>query len=398
MNKYLKLDLQHFGDKTLYELKQNLDTVGQQLRKVEGDLSQKAVDPTVSMEDIQKLQQSKTDLKQRFDVIKEQHDQMEAEQKAKFAQDKKAKKQSFGGLDDKAKQVRAKAEFIRASVTGKPMSEDVKQLIAIPEGNESGGDKFLPTNMQKELVHEPFEKNQFRTSAKTTAIKGLEVPKIAYSIDDDDFIDDDQTAKEIELKGDTATFGRNKFKVKVKLSDTVVHGSDVELVSYVENALRSGLAGKEKKDALAEEPKSGLGHMSFYNRNDVKRVTGEDLYEAITNSIADLHEAYRDNAKVYMRFTDYLKIVKTLANGNASLFDAPPEKVIGYPTEFVDGAVDPIVGNFDFFQINYDALVYDSDKDVDKGNYIFVLTAWYDQQRLLDTAFRIAKVAEQPTP
>lgn len=396
MNKrFLKLDLQHFGDKTLYELKQNMATVGQQLQKTEGDLSKKAIDPAASMEDIQSLQKSKEDLKARFDVIKEQHDKLEEEQKQKFQQNKN---QSFDGLDSEQKMVKAKAEFIRASVQGRPLSDDVKQLIAIPTGNDTGGDKFLPTNLQKELVHEPFEKNQLREVAKTTAIKGLEVPKIAYSIDDDDFIDDDKTAKEIKLKGDTATFGRNKFKVKVKLSDTVVHGSDVELTSYVDNALRSGLAGKEKKDALAAEPKTGLEHMSFFNKTDVKRVEGEDMYNAIINSIADLHETYRDNAEVIMKFSDYMKIVKALSNGNTSFFDAPPEKVIGKPVTFADGADKPIVGDFNYFQINYDAMTYDSDKDVDKGNYLFVLTAWYDQLRLLDSAFRIAEVKGEDSP
>ncbi|QTY18535.1 phage major capsid protein [Virgibacillus pantothenticus] len=387
------MHLQFFGDKTLYEMKQNMATIGQQLQKVESELAQKAVDPSASMEDIQKMQKSKEDLKARFDVIKEQHDQMETEQKAQFSQ---RKKQSFDGLNQDEKMVKAKAEFIRASVQGRPVSDEAKQLIAIPTGNETGGDKFLPTNMQKELVHEPFEKNQLREVAKTTAIKGLEVPKIAYSIDDDDFIDDNQVAKEIKLKGDTATFGRNKFKVKVKLSDTVVHGSDVELTTFVDNALRSGLAGKEKKDALAETAKAGLEHMSFFNETDVKRVQGADLYEAITNAIADLHEIFRDNAKVVMRFADYMKIVKALSNGNTSFFDAPPEKVLGKPVTFADGAVKPIVGDFNYFQINYDAMTYDSDKDVDKGNYLFVLTAWYDQQRLLDSAFRIAEVQETP--
>lgn len=39
-------------------------------------------------------------------------------------------------------------------------------------------------------------------------------------------------------------------------------------------------------------------------------------------------------------------------------------------------------------------LTYDTDKDVKKGEYLFVLTAWYDQQRTLDSAFRIAKAKE----
>ncbi|HEJ8797915.1 TPA: phage major capsid protein, partial [Staphylococcus aureus] len=48
--------------------------------------------------------------------------------------------------------------------------------------------------------------------------------------------------------------------------------------------------------------------------------------------------------------------------------------------------------------INYDGTTYDTDKDVKKGEYLFVLTAWYDQQRTLDSAFRIAKAKENTGP
>ncbi|MFC0853119.1 phage major capsid protein [Halalkalibacter oceani] len=390
------MNLQHFGDKTLYELKQNLTTVGQQLQKVENELASAAIDPAKSTEDIQALQKSRDDLKMRFDVIKQQHDQLEAEQKEKFKQRQKENKVGFDGLSEKQKVMKAKAEFIRASLQRRPVNDEAKQLIAIPAGNETGGDKFLPTNLQKELVHEPFAKNQLRNVAQVTAIKGLEKPKISYSLDDDDFVTDEETAKEIKLTGDTVSFGRYKFKVKAKISDTVMHGSDVELVSYIENALRSGLAAKEKKDALTETPKTGLEHMSFYQNGQIKRVRGENLQKAIKAAIADLHEDFRDNAKIVMRYVDYLDIIEYLANGNATLYNAQPEQVLGKPVEFADSAVHPIVGDFQYFGINYDGMTYDTDKDVDSGDYLFVLTAWYDQKRSLNSAFRIAVVDDTP--
>src|SRR5699024_7024653 len=189
------------------------------------------------------------------------------------------------------------------------------------------------------------------------------------------------------------TFGRNKFKVKARISDTVIHGSDIELVNYVDNALRSGLASKEKKDALTDSPVTGLEHMSFYNDGAIKRVEGDDLYKAIKAAIADLHEDYRDNAQIVMTYADYMNIIEVLANGNATLYQAQPEQVLGKPVHFADGAVNPIVGDFNHFRINYDAMTYDTDKDVNSGDYLFVLTAWYDQKRSLDSAFRIAEVA-----
>src|SRR5699024_1592719 len=315
MNKYkqgfLKLNIQHFSDRTLYEMKQNLATIGQQLQKVEGDLSQKAIDPSASMEDIQALQKSKDDLKARFDIIKKQHDQMEAEQMKQIEQ---LKNTSMEGLSEKDKVVAAKAEFIRAAIQKREMSQEAKQLIAIPTGNETGGDKLLPKTMTKEIVHEPFTKNQLREVANVTNIPGLEVPRIAYTIDDDDFIGDAESAKEIEAKGDTVSYVRNKFKVKVKIADSVIHGSDLELVSFVDNALRSGLAGKERKDALAETPEETIKHMSFYN-GGITEVEGENLYNAIVNAIADLHEDFRDNARIVMSYKDYTSIIKSLSNG-----------------------------------------------------------------------------------
>src|SRR5699024_3275467 len=379
---------------TLYEMKENLNLINQQLEKVTKELGTKAVDPSASMEDIKELQEKESSLQARSEVVKSQHDQMEKEQKEKLKQ----QKTSFDGLSEEEKQIKAKAEFIRASLEKRQMSDDVKQIYALPEGNPTGGDNLLPTNLQKELVHEPFAKNQLRNVARLTNIKGLELPKISYSIDDDAFIDDTEVAKEIDLTGDVVVFGRNKFKVKAKISDTIIHGSDIELANYVNNALRSGLAAKEKKDALAESPATGLEHMSFYNGTDVKRVEGADLYEAIINAVADLHEDFRENAKIVMTYKDYMSILKDLSNGNTSFYNAQPEQVLGKPVEFADAAVNPIVGDFNYFGINYDAMTYDTAKDVDSGDYLFVLTAWYDQKRSLNSAFRIAEVAGDDTP
>ena len=64
------------------------------------------------------------------------------------------------------------------------------------------------------------------------------------------------------------------------------------------------------------------------------------------------------------------------------------EEIIGAPVFFCDAAaIDddggktgvPIIGDFRYFHINYDPdTIYDSDKNVDTGDYIWVLTAWFD--------------------
>lgn len=393
---YLPMDnLQFFGGSaTLYDLKEKLATVGAQLKNVENELIDKLANPSVPTEEIRELKNKKNDLQERFNLLKEQHDKEEADLKAKLHSENPV---AVAG-SDKDKIVAAKAEFIRAAIQGRPISQDALNVLrALPSPNTTGGDKFLPTTMSNELVSEPLVKNPLREIIGTSNIKGLELPKIAYSLDDDDFITDEQTAKELEVTGDKVTFGRHKFKVFAGIADTVIHGSDVDLVNYVENALRSGLAAKEKKVSFTTTPKTGEEHMSFYSTaNGIKEVTAADKYKAIKAALADLHEDYRENAKIVMRYADYSEIIETLANGSTSLYNAQPEQILGKPVIFSDSAVDPIVGDFNYARLNYDGeLVYDTDKDVKTGEYLFVLTAWFDQQILLKSAFRIAKVAPQ---
>lgn len=380
---------------TLYELKQSLGEVGDQLKNKSNELSQKAGDPNVEFEHIKQLEKEVDILQQRYDILEKRKDEVQ-QKKSEKAQKDIDKSSLYQSLDPSEKMIKAKAEFYRHALLPnefeKPSQEAQRMLHALPTGNDTGGDKFLPTTLSNELVSEPFARNQLREKARLTNIKGLEIPRISYTLDDDDFITDVETAKEMEVKGDTVKFSTNKFKVFAAVSDTVVHGSDIDLVNWVENALRSGLADKERKDAFAVKSKPGLEHMSFYN-SDVKEISGEDMYEAIVNALADLHEDYRNNATIYMRYVDYVKIIKILSNGTTNFFDTPAEKVFGKLVVFTDSSVKPVIGDFNYFGINYDNTTFDTDKDVKKGEYLFVLTAWYDQQRTLDSAFRIASVS-----
>lgn len=391
---------------TLFALKEKLATVGAELEKVSAELMDKAANAAVPIEEVQELKDKKANLDTRFNLIKEQHDKVEAEQRAQLQKSK-----ITTAPTDEAKLIAAKAEFIRAKAEKREMSPEAQRVLAdatplraLPGGAPSHGDKLLPTTQDKELIHEPFVKNPLRGRIGMTAIKGLELPKIDFELDDDDFITDAETAKEIQLEGDKVVFGRNKFKVKVRISDTVLHGTDVDLVSYVENALRSGLAAKERKEAFKEG--TSLSLKSFYEKKNgnylVKAVEGEDLYSAITNALADLHEDFRENAAVCMRYADWVGLIKELSNNAVPLYGKQPEEVIGAPVFFCDAAYvtdnddkigTPIVGDFRYFHINYDPdTIYDSDKDINSGDYIWALTAWFDMKFKLYSAFRLAEV------
>ncbi|MDM6472527.1 hypothetical protein P7524_13990, partial [Staphylococcus aureus] len=57
---------------TLYELKQSLGMIGQQLKNKNDELSQKATDPNIDMEDIKQLETEKAGLQQRFNIVERQ--------------------------------------------------------------------------------------------------------------------------------------------------------------------------------------------------------------------------------------------------------------------------------------------------------------------------------------
>ncbi|SHF13603.1 phage major capsid protein, HK97 family [Tissierella praeacuta DSM 18095] len=373
-----------------YQLEQMLAGVGQELDVANKKLTSMYADAKTTLEARSEQKETVKDLEERFNGIKSQIDEMDKKAAAKLNQ------QSIEGTTPEEKVVKAKAELIRAVMANKPVPQEVK--AALGDNNATGGEKILPRTMTNELLHEPFVKNPLRDISTFTNITNLEVPRITFSLDDDDFIKDTETAKELKDSTDTVQFGRFKFKVFSSLSETILLGTDTNLVQTVEAALESGLAKKEKVVAFTKSPKSGEEHMSFYSaQNAIKEVEGDDLYKAIKNALADLEDDYSENATIVMTKKDYYDMIETLANGNTTLYMAQPEQVLGAPVEFCDVAVDPVVGDFRYSHYNYDLnMLYDRDKNVRTGMEDFVLTAWIDHRIKLKSAFRIAKKKVTP--
>ncbi|MGU9539256.1 phage major capsid protein [Clostridium tepidum] len=372
-----------------YQLEQMLAGIGQDLKAANEKLTSMYADAKTTLEARNEQKNTVKDLEERFAGIKAQIEEMDKQAEEKL---KNSTSKVVNGDTEKEKVVNAKAELIRATMANKPISMEVK--AALGDNNSTGGEKFLPKTMQNELLHEPFVKNPLRDVSTFTNETNLEVPKITFTLDNDDFIADTETAKELKADGDIVQFGRHKFKVFAPVSETILRGTNTNIVQTVEMALESGLSAKEKKVAFATTPKAGEEHMSFYStKNAIKTVEGANKYKAIKAAIADLHEDYRENSKIIMRYADYMDIVELLANGNATLYAAQPEQILGKPAIFCDSAVDPIVGDMRYSHFNYDLdMLYERDKDIKTGMECFVLTAWFDHQIKLKSAFRIAKI------
>lgn len=332
-----------------------------------------------------------------------------AAQLKKFDDDAAAKLQlqkDPKAMSERDKTIENKAEVIRNVMNGNKdaASNAIKSLggkytvnaLSTNTSTGNGGGNLIPKTTSSDIITEPAYENDLRGHILITNEPNLEVPRLLFSCDDDDFVLDEATAKEVKAKGDIVAFGRNKSKLKVSVSETVLLGSNANLVATVDSGLEGAAAYKEVKMIFSKADDANK-HMSFYEKESaeytIKKVEATSKYLAIKKAIADLPKMYRKNAKIVMTYTDYLDIIETLANGNTTLYGAQPEQVLGKPVVFMDEAEIPVVGDLKYLQINYHPeTLYDRDKDVDSGMEKFVLTNWFDIQFRLRSAFRLAVV------
>jgi len=376
---------------TLYQMKDNLSQVGQQLQQVNEEIAVKAGNPSVPDKELNDLSQQADGLETRYNMLKTQVDKKE---KAESAKNNNFKNSS----NPKEKKTHAYAQLIRSVMRNEAPSKEILQVLGDDNGSGdsgTGGQSFLPVTVSNQIITEPLEDNPLRQDETVSSITNLILPRVRFQIDDDGFVKDQDVAKELKEKGDSVTFGRNKTKIKAAITEAILLGTDTGLVSYTNAALQSGLAVKEKRVAFAQTPNAGEEHMSFYSKeNGIKSITGTDIFDAITNAVADISDGFQNGLKIYMTRPNYLKMIKELVNNSGDLFGKKPEEILGYPVRFSELATTPVVGNFAYAQLNYEInqTLYEQWKDYDRGINYFQLTAWFDHQILLTSAFRLANV------
>ena len=377
--------------KNRFKIQQQLEGTRASLKEAVNKVDAAYADVTSTLEQRAALEEIVKDLKNRVEKYENDLKELDDEAAKNFELENSIRNVRNSG-DEK---IEAKAELIRTTKKKEKVSQRV--LNSLGEGSGNGnGENLLPTTLMTELVTEPFAVNPLRGVSTMTNITNLEIPKLAFTLDDDDFLtSNSETAKEMKLSASKIKFERKDFRVYADITDAVLRGSNVNLVGYVENALRSGMAKKEKKLAFAVGTSNP--ETSFYNKTgsnyDITAITKESKYLAIKAALADLEDDYADKAKIVMRRSDYFDIIEALANGNATLYQAQPESVLGAPVIFCDLATIPVVGDFSYSHFNYDLdATYESDKNIRTGITSFVLTGYLDHKIKMKSAFRLALV------
>ena len=378
--------------KNRFKIQQQLEGTRASLKEAVNKVDAAYADVTSTLEQRAALEEIVKDLKNRVEKYENDLKELDEEAAENFKRENSIHNLRKSG-DEK---IEAKAELIRATMKKEKVNQRVLNLLGEGSGN-GNGENILPSTLLTELVSEPFATNPLRQLSTMTNITNLELPKIAFTLDDDNFLtSNSETAKEMKLSASKIKFERKDFRVFADITDAILRGTNTNLVSYVENALRSGMAKKEKKIAFEEGTTNA--DTSFYNKTntnyDIKAISKPTLYAAIKGALADLEDDYADRAQIVMRRSDYYDIIETLANGNATLYQAQPESVLGAPVTFCDLAKVPVVGDFSYSHYNYDLdVTYESDKNIKTGVTSFVLTGYLDHKIKMKSAFRLAVVA-----
>ena len=156
---------------TLFELKEKMATMQAAIAADAEWISEKAADPSVPMDEINAKKTHRDELVSRYEMLKAEHDEMEAQQRAAVEQ-----KAAAEPKNDRERGIMAKAAFYRAVLTGGDVRKAYEGLGALPSGTADlgKGENLLPTNMSSELLLEPLEENSLRRIEPASQITGLE--------------------------------------------------------------------------------------------------------------------------------------------------------------------------------------------------------------------------------
>lgn len=375
-----------------------IDEAIQELRGSVNGLRDTAVklagDKTSDMTAVRKAKADYDDARARMEMLQDERKRMVDEAAFRLHKD------SGGGMSKQE----AAGLFYRTALSGgntRALPQMVyQQLGMVPEGNadQGNGSTLVPTTLSNELLLSPRPVHPLRGRMTVTAIPNLRIPRMSFTVPDDDFVAaDGLSAKEMQLRGDLVSFGNNEYRIKARVAESVLRTTNLNIETAINQELDASATRKELKCLFATSPATALKHMSLYQDGGIAEVSGEDLYEAITSAWADLEDAYRDSATGVMRFSDYVKLIRSLS-GDASLFAAPPKSILGVDMVFSELATQPVIGDFSYLHLNFACPAwYDTDKDVDKGLRIFCLNSLYDIQIKMFAAFRRAKVTPPAT-
>ncbi|MFV0557954.1 MAG: phage major capsid protein [Enterococcus sp.] len=271
-------------------------------------------------------------------------------------------------------------------------------LLATTGVAVNDGDAFLAKELGEIILEKRTLLNPLLAYIDVTNYRSLDkFPMLAGEPDTDiKLIEDGVEAKVINLKGKSVSYRQRKSKLYVEVSESINSFDEEATTDFTlkTQLLLAGYVSAQELDIMfAATPQAGTEGGNFYDAsNGIKEVTGADLYESINAAIDALPYENRVNATVVVKEAEFKAMRKTLADAGKCCLGDSAEALFGYPTVFIDAATKPIVGDFNFYNINYFSSAFDTRKIVKNGNVQAVLTTEFDAHVLNPDAFRIATI------
>lgn len=365
--------------KTTYQLKRDLQVFNEQSIKLNEEMIDQATKG--NSQEVVRIKDELANIEISRKAIKEELDKREKEDIENLE------------LVDKYNPIENRGTIYRSILKGESIPDNIKRgLFGTNSTPNTGGDNLVPTNLGDVLISECANTNPIRDIATVTNIVGLELPRVSYKIDDMEFVSDGEIAKELELKGEKVKFNNFGFRISTEISDSLLEGTNTNLVNYIERALKEGLVKKEKY-SIFKTNKTEEKHMNIYSdTNAVKKVQGDTLFKAIKNALSDLCDEFYNNATIVMHRNDYYSMIDELSNNNTNFYDKQNHQILGVKVVFCEDAHKPVIGDFRYLHLNYYTdTKLESERIAREGRNFFILSGSFDIRLILTSAFRIAE-------
>ena len=166
------------------------DGFADSLNEAKAKLTALLGDPKSTTEQREAQQNIVTDLTDRLTRINAEIEEFD---RAAEAADKAKHAIVSPTASEEERRVQAFASLVRSTIRGERVSSEVRAALK-DDTSETGGSSFLPKTVSTQIITEPLVRNPLRGHSTYTGISNLEIPRLTFSLDDDDFIKDGENA------------------------------------------------------------------------------------------------------------------------------------------------------------------------------------------------------------
>lgn len=289
--------------------------------------------------------------------------------------------------------------LFRAMIAGVAPERGIMDALSLPTTVTSGtanGGYLLPRNVSDQLIRDIVEDDSILAEITTTTITGLELPTVATENADGDDVADGTDAPDAAVTAGMIQFGRHPYAKCVTVPNSLLEDTNTAIESYISTRHQEMMRERLCRRIFDTAAAGSYAHMSVYDTTEVnvKKISAEALLDGIMDALAALPTRPQGTYKVAMKHSDWLSLIRTLANGAVSLFGNPTREILGFEPVICNYAVSPIVGNLKTIHLNYDSAVrYEAGRNVKSRTTDFVLSTAYDIRITQPELLRIVTIA-----